>query len=138
MKKNSFDTIKHDDWTDVSVKHIDFNKKNPSKSTVEMTNGYTFSHKEWYEHFVNFWDHRIVGKAIVPIFYEYLFSKGGSNAYDQLAAGMEHQGFIRGALDQKLTSAQKWAIGGVVTIIFVMLIVFVVLNQQGMIPSFGG
>lgn len=121
----------HTDWSDVKVDHIDTQQKK-----VKLSNGYVFSHKEWYEHFVNFWDNKIKGKAIVPIFYEYLFAKGGSNAHEQLMKGEKHEGFLMGSMDKTLSSAQKWAIGSVVTIIMVVLIVLVVLNQQGMIPSF--
>lgn len=122
-----------DSWVDVKVDKIDMKHKK-----VTLTNGYVFGHKEWYEHFVNFWDDKIKGTAIVPIFYEYLFAKGGSNAHEQLMKGQKHEGFLLGSMDKALTTGQKIAIGTVVTLIFVGLIVLVVLNQQGMIPGFGG
>jgi hypothetical protein len=120
------------DWSEVKVKEI-----NTNTGKVLLSNGFQFTHKEWYEYFVNFWDNKIRGKAIVPIFYEYLFAKGGSNAHEQLMKGQKHEGFLLGSMDKTLTPAQKWAIGSVVTIIFVIIIAFVILKQQGLLPGFG-
>ena len=61
---------------------------NTKEGVVVLSNGVRLSHKLWYETFVNFWDRRIVGKAIIPIFYEYLFARGGSNQYLQLVLSL--------------------------------------------------
>lgn len=122
-----------DDWSDVDVEQIDMDKKK-----VIMSNGYVFNHKTWYELFVNFWDNRIVGKTIAPIFYEYLFAKGGSNAHEQLMKGMKHEGFLQGIMDKPLLSKRALEVGAIATIAIILLIVVVVLNQQGLIPGFGG
>lgn len=122
-----------DDWSDVKVESINMNAKPPS---VCLSNGYKFTHRMWYEHFVNFWDHRIVGKAIVPIFYEYLFAKGGSNAHEQLMKGMRHEGFLLGSMNKTLTPKQTIALVTIVTMIIVGMIVFIVLKNQGMLPGF--
>jgi len=121
----------NDDWSTVTVKSINMKDK-----TVVLSNGFTFNHKQWYELFVNFWDNKIKGKTIVPIFYEYLFAKGGSNAHEQLMKGMKHEGYLLGSMNKPLLSKRAIAIGAVVTLTFVGLIAIVVLKQQGMLPGF--
>jgi len=122
-----------DDWSSVEVEQIDMDKKE-----VTLSNKFKFNHKTWYELFVNFWDNRIVGKPIAPIFYEYLFAKGGSNAHEQLMKGMKHEGFLLGSMDKPILSKRALEVGAIATIAIILLIVVVVLNQQGMIPGFGG
>jgi len=126
-------TDENKEWLDVHVTKIDMEGKPPC---VTLSNEYTFTHKEWFECFVNFWDNRIIGKSIVPIFYEYLFAKGGSNAHEQLMKGQKHEGFMLGSMDKiQLSKGTKIAIGAVLSIIMIMLLVFIVLKNQGMLPG---
>jgi len=93
------------------------------------------NHKKFMNRSVEFWDKRIVGKTIIPIFYEYLFGKGGSNALELLMKGMKHEGYLLGSMDKWLTHGQKIALATVVIIIFVAIVVFIILRSQGLIPG---
>jgi len=73
----------------------------------------------------------------VPIFYEYLFGKGGSKALELLMKGMKHEGFLLGSMDKWLTRGQKVALATIIVIIFVILIAISWLNSEGILP-FGG
>jgi len=88
--------------------------------TVKIEND-TLTHKVFMESFVKFWDKRIRGKTIVPLFYEYIFGKGGSNALEVLMKGMKHEGYLLGSMDKMLTREQKIALVTVVTIIFIAI-----------------
>jgi hypothetical protein len=131
MKKNLEDY----NWDeDVDVKNI--NMKN---GTVTLSNGYVFNHKIWYEHFVNFWDKRVVGRSIVPTFYEYLFARGGSHQYAQLVKGKQHQGFLEGQMGKPLMDKKHAiAVGTILALVIGGIIALVIAKNQGLLPFLGG
>ena len=122
-------------WDDsVDVKHIDLKDK-----TVTLSNGFVFTHKFWYEMFVNFWDKRVVGKTIVPTFYEYLFARGGSHQYSQLVKGKEHEGFLLGQMGKPLLDKKRAIEVGVILALMIGVVIAVVIaKSKGLIPGLGG
>ena len=123
------------EWDDtVEVKSI-----NMQKGTVELSNGFVFNHKNWYEQFVNFWDKRVVGKTIVPTFYEYLFAHGGSHQYSQLVTGKEHEGFLTGQMGKPMLNKKTAiAVGTILALAIGGVIVLVIAKNQGLLPFLGG
>lgn len=101
--------------------------------TIDET---TITHKEFMEKFTGFWDNKIKGKTIVPIFYEYIFGKGGSNALNLLMKGMKHEGYLMGSMDKLLTKGQKIALVTVVVIVFVAIFILYALRGMGIL-NFG-
>lgn len=118
-------------WDD-EVKVVNIDMKN---QRVTLSNGYSFNHKRWYELFVNFWEPRIIGKSIVPVFYEYLFGRGGSHQYAQLVKGKEHEGFLLGQMGKPLLDARKAiAVGSILALMVGIVIVLVIAKNQGLLP----
>lgn len=132
QKSHQEDEIYKYEWNDdVEVKHIDMQNK-----TVTLSNGFVFNHKRWYERFVNFWDDRIVGKSIIPVFYEYLFGRGGTHQYAQLVKGKEHEGFLLGQMGKPLIDAKRAiAVGTILALAIGGVIVLVIAQSQGLLPS---
>ena len=123
------------EWDDsVDVKHIDLKNK-----LVTLSNGFVFSHKFWFESFVNFCDKLVVGKSIVPTFYEYLFARGGSHQYSQLVKGKEHEGFLLGQMGKPLLDKKRAIEVGVILALMIgVVIAFVIAKSQGLLPGLGG
>jgi len=119
-------------WDDkVQVTDIDMKNKR-----VLLSNGYVFNHKRWYELFVNFWDKKIVGTSIVPVFYEYLFARGGSHQYAQLVKGKAHEGFLLGQMGKPLLDTRKAiAVGAIIALVVGVVIALVIAKNQGLIPG---
>jgi len=131
MKKN----LNEYDWNE----HVDVESINMQNGTVKLSNGYMFDHKTWFEHFVNFWDKRVVGKTIVPTFYEYLFASGGSHQYSQLVTGKEHEGFLTGQMGKPLDKKKAAiAVGAILALAIGGVIVLVIAKNQGLLPFLGG
>jgi len=111
---------------------IDVNKQEVTlddKTTV-------VDHKKFMNRSVEFWDKRIVGKTIIPIFYEYLFGKGGSNALELLMKGKEHEGYLMGSMDKMLTPRQRIALITIFIAAIIIIIIFVMVKNTGLIPGF--
>jgi hypothetical protein len=131
MNESSDELLKYRWDENVEVQNINMQDK-----TVTLTNGFVFNHKKWYERFVNFWDARIVGKSIIPVFYEYLFARGGSHQYAQLVKGKQHEGFLLGQMGKPLLNAKKAiAVGTILALAIGGVIVVVIAKSQGLIPS---
>lgn len=119
-------------WDDtVQVVNIDMGTKK-----IKLSNGYVCDHKRWYELFVNFWDKKIVGTSIIPVFYEYLFARGGSHQYAQLVKGKTHEGFLLGQMGKPLIDAKRAiAVGTILALAIGIVIVLVIAKSQGLIPG---
>jgi hypothetical protein len=117
-------------WDDeVKITDIDMQKK-----VISLSNGFVFNHKRWWELFVNFWDKRIVGKSIIPVFYEYLFARGGTHQYAQLVKGKEHEGFLLGQMGKPLLDTRKAiAVGTILVLMIGGVVAVVILRNQGII-----
>jgi len=116
---------------DVQIEKIDMDNKK-----VTLSNGFVFNHKRWYEIFVNFWDKKIIGTSIVPIFYEYLFARGGSHQYSQLVKGKTHEGFLLGQMGKPLLDTRKaLAVGAIIVLIIGIVIALVIAKNQGLLPG---
>jgi len=116
----------------MKVKEINVEEQNV---TFE-DNDTVLTHKLFMDAFLQFWDKLIIGKSIVPIFYEYLFGKGGSNALELLMKGKEHEGYLMGSMDKMLTPRQRIALITIFIAAIIIIIIFVMVKNTGLIPGF--
>jgi len=106
---------------------------NEQNQTVTLNDGTVLTHKRFMEKFLSFWDKRIAGHTIVPIFYEYLFGEGGSNALELLMKGKQHEGYLQGAMEKgMLSKGQKIALGTIIVVVFVVMIVFYMMRSMNL------
>lgn len=113
-----------------SIDHIDkANKK------VTFTDKTSITLDEFSKKFREFLTKRIAGETLVPADMERFMRRTSGKSLSQLMKSKKMEGYQEGASDKILTRGQKIAIGTVVTIIFVGLIVFIVLRNQGIMPG---
>lgn len=115
----------------VEVSHINENKK-----TVYFNDGSSISFDEFLKRFTGFWTNRIAGETLDPSSIEHFMRRTSAKNLSLLMKGKKMEGYMEGRQGKMLTPGMKIAIGTVVTLIFVGLIVFVVLKNQGMLPGF--
>lgn len=103
---------------------------------VHFDDGTKLTVKDYYKTFVSYFDTRVCGETILPTDMERFMNRTSAKNLHLLMKGKKMEGYLEGSLNKVLTPGMKIAIGTIVTLAFVGLIVLVVLNQQGMIPSF--
>jgi len=81
-----------------------------------------------------FWTSRIAGETLTFEDMERFMTRTSGKNLSNLMKGKKMEGYMEGAMDRMLTKGQKIAIGVIVTIIFVIIIVYIVLKNQGLIP----
>jgi len=106
---------------------------NPGNQTVYYDDGTSVNHINFLEKFRDFLKGRVAGETLVPADMERFMKRTSAKNLKLLLDGKKMEGYLEGSMDKMLTPGQKLAIGVVVTMIFVGLIVFVVLNQQGVL-----
>ena len=84
----------------------------------------------WYK----FWVNRIAGETLVFTDMERFMTRTSGKNLSNLMRGKKMEGYMEGAMDRMLTRGQKIALASVVTIIFVIIVVYIVLKNQGLIP----
>lgn len=114
----------------MEIKSIDEKEK-----TVYYDDDTSITHEKFIEKFTHFFKNKIAGETLVPTDMEWFMKRTSGKNLEQLMKGKKYEGFLEGSQGKMLTRGQKIAIGTIVTVVFVGLIVFVVLNQQGMIPG---
>ena len=114
----------------MEIEYIDKENK-----TVHYDDKSSVSHDEFLKKFTHFFKGKIAGETLVPVDMEWFMKRTSGKNLEQLMKGKKYEGFLEGSQGKMLTKGQKIAIGTVVTIVFVGLIIFVVLNQQGAIPG---
>lgn len=87
------------------------------------------------ERYRYFWQHRIAGETLIPSSIEHFMRRTSGKNLEALMKGKKMEGYMEGSMDKMLTAGQKMAIGSIVVLIFVGMIVFIVLKNQGMIPG---
>ena len=107
----------------------------PDTQTVVFDDGTSITHEGFLEKFREFLKFRIAGETLVPADMERFMRRTSAKNLKLLLDGKKMEGYLEGSMDKMLTPGQKIAIGIVVTMIFVGLIVFVVLNQQGVLGT---
>lgn len=115
----------------VEVKNIDKNTK-----TVYFDDNTSLSYKDFLEEFTGFWKQRIAGETLDPSSIEHFMRRTSAKNLSLLMKGKKMEGYMEGRQGKILSPGMKLAIGSIVTIAMVVLIIVVVLNQQGMIPGF--
>jgi hypothetical protein len=81
-----------------------------------------------------FWNNRIAGETLVFTDMERFMTRTSGKNLSNLMRGKKMEGYMEGSMDRMLTKGQKIAIATVVTIIFVVIIVYIILENQGLIP----
>jgi len=81
-----------------------------------------------------FWTNRIAGETLTFNDMERFMTRTSGKNLSNLMRGKKMEGYMEGAMDRMLTKGQKIALATVVTIIFVIIIVYIVLKNQGLIP----
>jgi len=114
----------------VDIRNID--KKN---RTVYYDDGSSITYKNFVDRFRQFMKQRIAGESLYPADMERFMRRTSGKNLSQLMKGKKLEGYFEGVSDKLLTRGQKIAIGTVVAIIMVAVIVFVILRNQGLIPS---
>ena len=106
------------------------------KREVHFSNGEVLTVKKYYQAFVSYFNKKICGETILPTDMERFMNRTSAKNLHLLMKGKKMEGYLEGSLNKALTPGMKIAIGTIVTLAFVGLIVLVVLNQQGILPSF--
>lgn len=115
----------------MEIERIDRDKKE-----VYFIDGTVLTTKKYYQMFVSYFNKRICGETILPTDMERFMNRTSAKNLQLLLKGKKMEGYLEGSLNKILTPGMKIAIGTIVTLAFIGLIVVVVLNQQGIIPSF--
>lgn len=115
----------------VEIKNID-----PRSKTVYFDDGSSVSHITFIERFIQFWSGRVAGETLDPSSIEHFMRRTSGKNLHALMKGKKMEGILEATQDKFLTTGQKIAIATVVTLIFVAVIVFIVLKNQGMLPGF--
>jgi len=90
--------------------------------------------EDFMERWDNFWMNRIAGETLVFSDMERFMTRTSGKNLSNLMKGKKMEGYMEGVMDKMLTRGQKIALATVVTIIFVIIIVYMILRNQGMIP----
>jgi len=90
--------------------------------------------KDFNEKWKGFWNSRIAGETLVFSDLERFMTRTSGKNLSNLMRGKKMEGYMEGAMDRMLTKGQKIAIASVVTIIFVIIIIYIILKNQGIIP----
>jgi len=103
--------------------------------TVYFDDGTKITYDEFIEFARNFFKNYIAGETLMPYAIEHFMRRTSSKNLSQLMRGKKMEGYLEGTIDRLLTRGQKIAIGTVIALIFVGLIVFIILRDQGIIPA---
>ena len=114
---------------------VDIQGIDPSSKTVLFDDGSSIDFKGFINSFRVFMNGRIAGESLYPADMERFMRRTSGKNLTQLMKGKKMEGYMEGVSDKLLTRGQKIAIGTVITLIFVGIIVFVVLRNQGVIPG---
>lgn len=113
----------------VDISRIDENTK-----TVYYDNHTSVDHKKFMETFIDFFKGRIAGETLVPTDMEHFMRRTSGKNLSLLIRSKKMEGYMEGSLDKILSKRQMIAIGTVITIIFVGIVVYIILKNQGMLP----
>jgi len=114
---------------------VDINRIDEDNKVVYYDNGESISFKGFIDGFRSFMKARIAGESLYPADMERFMRRTSGKNLSMLMKGKKMEGYMEGVSDKLLTRGQKIAIGTVITLIFVGIIVFVVLRNQGVIPG---
>jgi len=104
---------------------------NKNDKSVIYDNGKKLTHGAFMADFRDFLKYRIAGETLAPADMERFMRRTSGKNLSQLMKGKKMEGYFEGVSDKLLTRGQKIALGAIVTIVFVGIILFVVLRQQG-------
>jgi hypothetical protein len=112
----------------------DINRIDKNSRTVYYDDGTNISYHGFIDKFRVFMKNRIAGESLYPADMERFMRRTSGKNLSQLMKGKKMEGYFEGVSDKMLTRGQKIALGTIITIIFVGLIIYIILKNQGMIP----
>ena len=110
----------------MEIDHVDKNK-----GIVVFDDGSYINHEDFMKRLNRFFQCRIAGETLLPGDMERFMRRTSSKNLALLMKGKKMEGYLEGSQGKTLTPGQKIAIGAVVTLVFVGLIVFIALKNQG-------
>jgi len=115
---------------DIELKDID-----EKTGTVTFANGTKLTVDKFNQDFQAFLQNRIAGETVTYADMErFMRYRTSGKSLELLMKNKKSEGFAEGAGDKTLTKGQKIAIGTVVTVTVVIIMVFIILEGQGMLP----
>ena len=111
---------------------VDIRRIDSKDKTVHFDNDTFIDFKGFIDSFRNFMQCRIAGESLYPADMERFMRRTSGKNLTQLMKGKKMEGYMEGSSDKLLTRGQKIALGTVIILIFVGLIVFMILRNQGM------
>jgi hypothetical protein len=108
------------------IEHI-----NERDKTVKFKDGTTLTIPMFKERFINFWTRRIAGETIVPNDMERFMARTSAKNLKLLMKGKKMEGYLEGTSNQLLSKGGKLALGTIMTVVIVLVIVAVILKNQG-------
>ena len=113
----------------VEIKSIDENTK-----TVVFDNGDKIDYPGFMKKFIGFWQNRIAGETLSHLDMENFMKRTSGKTMSSLIRGKKLEGYMEGSSDKMLTTGQKIAIGTALSIVIVVVVVYVILKGQGLVP----
>jgi hypothetical protein len=110
---------------------VDINRIDQQNKTVYFDDGSRIDYKGFVDRFRVFLKGRIAVESLYPADMERFMRRTSGKNLSMLMKGKKMEGYMEGVSDKLLTRGQKIALGTVVTLVFVGLIIYVVLNNQG-------
>jgi len=115
---------------DIELKDID-----EKTGTVTFANGTKLTVDKFNQDFQAFLQNRIAGETVTYADMErFMRYRTSGKSLELLMKNKKSEGFAEGSGDKKLTRGQTIAIGTVVTVTVVIIMVFIILKGQGMLP----
>ena len=110
------------------------NIKSVDKTNKEVTfdNDVKINPTKFRVTFRDFLTSRIAGETLIASDMERFMRRTSGKNLSQLMKGKKMEGYFEGVSDKLLTRGQKIALATVITLLFVGIIIFVILRQQGM------
>jgi hypothetical protein len=112
---------------------VDINRIDKNNKTVYFDNGVSIDYKGFIDRFRLFMKNRIAGESLYPADMERFMRRTSGKNLSQLMKGKKMEGYFEGVSDKMLTRGQKIALGTVMALVFVGLIIFIILRNQGII-----
>jgi len=114
---------------------VDITRIDKENNTVYYDDGTHITFKGFIDGFRVFMKNRIAGESLYPADMERFMRRTSGKNLSQLMKGKKMEGYMEGSSDKLLTKGQKIAIATVITIIMVIIMVFILMKSQGMIPG---
>ena len=110
----------------VDLKAIDL-----EKNEVTYKDFTTITHDQFYNKFVQHWDHLIAGETLSPVHMERFMKRTSTKNSENLIRGKKVEGYMEGRFGQKMDAAWVKYIIIIGVIAFIVLLGLVIMNKMG-------